>query len=179
MEKRWRISVRDTLDLEAFYQAFLIADGLDVIAQAPAFAGQLVLIDLAAVADGLEDVMGLQGQPALPIPGSIGHDEVGVQLRIELARGIVAKSCRTDVPRRLPALAVSLSRLDCSKSLQLAQSKAAGSIMSFVKPLVAERHGHDGDGFLGRALKVVKPDGVPNVAGSELARAIGMLVEPQ
>ena len=90
---------RDAFDLEAFDQPFRLADRLDLVAQVPAFPGQLVLVDLAAVADGFEDVVGLQGQPAVAacIPGGIGDHEMGVQLRVELTGGVVAEGCRTDV----------------------------------------------------------------------------------
>ena len=116
---------------------FGFSNHFNLVTQAPAFPGQLVLVDLAAVADGFEDVVGLQGQPALAasIPGGIGNHEMGVELWIEFPRGIVAEGCCTDVACGFRVFAPSLTGLNRSEPFQFRQGSPAGPVVSVIEPV--------------------------------------------
>src|SRR2546429_3746705 len=145
------------------------------------FPGQLVLVDLAAVADGLEDVVSLQGQPAFAVgvPGGVGDHKMGVKLGVQLAGGVMTEGRRTEVARCLPMLVVPLPGLDGGEPFQFRQGSTSRTVMGFVKAPILHRDGHDRDGLLSRALEVKKANGVLCLSRGELARAIWVLIEPQ
>ena len=63
------------------------------VAETLHLARQFVLVDLAGVPDGFDHLAALQRHhPLLTfVPGGVGHDEVGVELGIERAAGVVAE----------------------------------------------------------------------------------------
>src|SRR5205823_6542838 len=150
----------NTLDFEAFDDAFLVARRFDVVTELAAMARHLVLVDFARVADGLEDFTGVQGQPplAVGIPGGVCDDEVGVKLRIQSPGGVVPEGGGADVRADLglPGRAGAIG----GKAFELGEGRGGRPVVSGVQALVLESDCHDGDALLSRALEVEEADSI-------------------
>jgi hypothetical protein len=88
-----------TPDVKACVASFAVESGFDLIAEGPDFTREGIAVDLTQISPAVIDVGGLQRLPPAfdPVISQIGGDGVRVQLRIELAAGVVVINSQREI----------------------------------------------------------------------------------
>ena len=146
----------DALDLESANRSLLVPDFLELVSQAPDFAGQLVLIDLPRIPNRPEHFLFGQ-RPPLPagrVVSPVNGDIVLMQLRIERPAGGVTEPGGADVAGNPVMLFQAGIGPSGGEPFQFGKSPVRRPAVALDEPLVTQGNGHDGDAFLCRHLKV-------------------------